>query len=250
MYMKKEKRTVLIVDDSILILERMIPLMAEIENISFVVHAASYKEGLEVLSCLTPDLVLLDINLPDKSGIELLRVIRERQLEIAVLMISNNTRYRLMEQQGTAEAIIRAQEDERTRIGHELHDNINQILVSGKMYLSHLQEESSDFGAVKEKITELLELAIEVVRTLSKEMVLPEDDANPAGGSNLLKSGSNNALERIDVQCDQHFRQSAAAVGHLTKAEVVLKRKPFSRKEWRWANEVPGRAGWRMVCCN
>ena len=65
--------------------------MADIENISFVVHAASYKEGFEVLSRLTPDLVLLDINLPDKSGIELLRVIKERQLEIAVLMISNNT---------------------------------------------------------------------------------------------------------------------------------------------------------------
>ena len=88
--MKKEKRTVLIVDDSILIVERIIPLMEEIENISFVVHAATYKEGLEVLSRLTPDMVLLDINLPDKSGIELLRLIQERHLEIAVMMISNN----------------------------------------------------------------------------------------------------------------------------------------------------------------
>jgi DNA-binding NarL/FixJ family response regulator len=89
--MNKEKKTVLIVDDSILILERMIPLIAEIDNISFVVHAANFKEGFEVLQRLTPDMVLLDINLPDKSGIELLRVIKERQLEIAVLMISNNT---------------------------------------------------------------------------------------------------------------------------------------------------------------
>jgi DNA-binding NarL/FixJ family response regulator len=89
--MKKEKRTVLIVDDSILILERMIPLIAEIENIAFVVHAASYKEAFDVLLRLTPDMVLLDINLPDKSGIELLRVIKERQMDVAVLMISNNT---------------------------------------------------------------------------------------------------------------------------------------------------------------
>jgi DNA-binding NarL/FixJ family response regulator len=88
--MKNDKKTVLIVDDSILVMERMIPVMEEIENISFVVHAATYQEGLEVLSRLTPDVVLLDINLPDKSGIELLRLIRERQLEIAVLMISNN----------------------------------------------------------------------------------------------------------------------------------------------------------------
>jgi len=88
--MKNGKKTVLIVDDSILIMERMIPIMEEIENISFVVHAATYQEGLEVLSRLTPDVVLLDINLPDKSGIELLRLIRERHLETAVLMISNN----------------------------------------------------------------------------------------------------------------------------------------------------------------
>jgi DNA-binding NarL/FixJ family response regulator len=88
--MKNDKKTVLIVDDSILIMERMIPIMEEIENISFVVHASTYQEGLEVLSRLTPDMVLLDINLPDKSGIELLRLIRERHLEIAVLMISNN----------------------------------------------------------------------------------------------------------------------------------------------------------------
>lgn len=88
--MKNDKKTVLIVDDSILILERMIPMMEEIENIAFVVHAASYQEGVEVLSRLTPDMVLLDINLPDKSGIELLRLIGERHLKTAVLMISNN----------------------------------------------------------------------------------------------------------------------------------------------------------------
>jgi PAS domain S-box-containing protein len=82
--------------------------------------------------------------------------------------------HRLTEQKGTAEAIIRAQEDERTRIGHELHDNVNQILASGKMYLSHLNKGSGDFREVKEKIKELLELAIEEVRILSKAMVLPD----------------------------------------------------------------------------
>lgn len=88
--MKKEKKTVLIVDDSILIMERMIPILEEIENIAFVVQAGSFREGVEVLNSLNPDMVLLDINLPDKSGIELLRMIREKQMEITVLMITNH----------------------------------------------------------------------------------------------------------------------------------------------------------------
>ena len=69
--MKNANKTVLIVDDSILIMERMIEILEEIENISFVVHAGNYREGIEVLNQLKPDMVLLDINLPDRSGIEL-----------------------------------------------------------------------------------------------------------------------------------------------------------------------------------
>lgn len=82
--------------------------------------------------------------------------------------------HRLAEQKSTAEAIIRAQEDERTRIGHELHDNINQILASSKLYVSHLKRACGDFKHVKERALELLELAIDEVRTLSKTMVLPD----------------------------------------------------------------------------
>jgi response regulator of citrate/malate metabolism len=88
--MKNEKKTVLIVDDSILIMERMIPILEEIENISFVVQAGSFREAIEVLNTLKPDMVLLDINLPDRSGIDLLRIIREQQMEVTVLMISNH----------------------------------------------------------------------------------------------------------------------------------------------------------------
>jgi signal transduction histidine kinase len=100
---------------------------------------------------------------------------KEKQFEKEARALETQlAEHRLTEQKSTAEAIIRAQEDERTRIGHELHDNINQILASGKMYLSHLNKGGGDFREVKEKIRELLELAIEEVRILSKAMVLPD----------------------------------------------------------------------------
>jgi DNA-binding NarL/FixJ family response regulator len=87
--MKREKKIVLVVDDSILILERMIPMLEEVSNIQFVVHAASYNEAIELLERLMPDIVLLDINLPDKSGIELLRKIKEEYKKMKVFMITN-----------------------------------------------------------------------------------------------------------------------------------------------------------------
>jgi len=81
---------------------------------------------------------------------------------------------RLAVQKKTAEAIIRAQEDERTRIGHELHDNVNQILASGQLYLSMLKQDTEDFQEIRDKTMEILQLAIEEVRVLSKAMVMPD----------------------------------------------------------------------------
>jgi PAS domain S-box-containing protein len=81
---------------------------------------------------------------------------------------------KLKEQKRIAEAIIKAQEDERARIGHELHDNINQILASGQLYLNVLTKEIDDFQAIKEKTLEILQLAIEEVRVLSRDLVLPD----------------------------------------------------------------------------
>jgi PAS domain S-box-containing protein len=82
--------------------------------------------------------------------------------------------HRLKEQKGTAEAIIKAQEQERTRIGHELHDNINQILASGHLYLDVLNKDTENFQEIKDKTKEILQLAIEEVRILSKAMVVPD----------------------------------------------------------------------------
>lgn len=59
------------------------------QNVEFVVHAGSFKEALSVLDELRPDCILLDIHLPDQSGIELLQLIREKYNQIPVFMMTN-----------------------------------------------------------------------------------------------------------------------------------------------------------------
>ncbi len=80
---------------------------------------------------------------------------------------------KLKQQKGVAEAIIQAQEDERGRIGHELHDNVNQILSSGQLYLSLLNQGIENFQEIKGKTMEILKLGIEEIRMLSRAMVMP-----------------------------------------------------------------------------
>lgn len=81
---------------------------------------------------------------------------------------------KLKQQKGVAEAIIQAQEDERMRIGHELHDNVNQIVSSAQLYLSVLENGADNFQEIKDKTVDILKLAFEEIRTLSKAMVLPD----------------------------------------------------------------------------
>jgi len=72
----------------------------------------------------------------------------------------------------TSEAVIHAQEEERARIGHELHDNVNQILASGQLFLSLLSQETDDFQEIKDRAMNALQLGIEEIRKLSKATVM------------------------------------------------------------------------------
>ena len=53
-----------------------------------IVHASSGKEALKQLSSFEPDVILLDVRLPDMSGTEILDFIQNRGLNSAVIMIT------------------------------------------------------------------------------------------------------------------------------------------------------------------
>ncbi len=83
-------------------------------------------------------------------------------------------REKLEHQRTISETVIRVQEKERTRIGHELHDNVNQILSTTKLFVDMLTPGSEEEQKIKEKSTEYLMLAIEEIRKLSRELVTPQ----------------------------------------------------------------------------
>jgi len=69
-----------------------------------------------------------------------------------------------------AETIVQAQEQERTYIGHELHDNVNQIMISARLHLDALKPETIQEKEIKSKTSELILTAIEEIRRLSRKL--------------------------------------------------------------------------------
>lgn len=72
-----------------------------------------------------------------------------------------------------AEAVIVAQERERTEIGLELHDNVNQILAGSLMYLGLLKKELKIESDLYRDIEKLITEAIQEIRTLSHNLIPP-----------------------------------------------------------------------------
>lgn len=92
----------------------------------------------------------------------------ERKKLEAELASTNLARQRLV-----TEATIMAQERERAEIGRELHDNINQILTTTKMYLDMALSDKEISEELTTKSHENISTAIEEIRSLSKSLVPP-----------------------------------------------------------------------------
>ncbi|MES1218506.1 MAG: PAS domain S-box protein [Bacteroidota bacterium] len=81
---------------------------------------------------------------------------------------------RIARHQQLTEAIITAQETERTEIGRELHDNVNQILGAARLYLSAVKQcPESQKSVFINKSSDYILDAIEEIRKLSKSLVSP-----------------------------------------------------------------------------
>ncbi len=81
--------SLLIVDDSPIIIERVIESLKEHESVKNILTATDYKSAVESLNNHVPGFILLDIQLPGKSGIELLKYIMKEYPLVKVIMFSN-----------------------------------------------------------------------------------------------------------------------------------------------------------------
>jgi DNA-binding response OmpR family regulator len=80
---------VLIVDDSDLLQDRLKKSLTELNKNIKISLASNCQEAMDLFALHTYDQIILDIDLPDGSGINLLRIFKKTKPETDVIMFTN-----------------------------------------------------------------------------------------------------------------------------------------------------------------
>ena len=86
------KKTILIIDDHPLFREGLKAIIERDNRFEVIGEAGNGREGLRLAKELKPDLALVDMSLPDQSGIQLTRELKNASLKTSIMMITMHSK--------------------------------------------------------------------------------------------------------------------------------------------------------------
>ncbi len=129
--MPEKSISVLVIDDHQLIIDGLKSILQDEEDVTFAGGANNMQEALGFLSSNQVDVVLCDISMPDHSGIEVAKKIRELYPDIKVLALTMHEDIRMIS--GMIEAGASGYLLKRTNMNEVLE--AIQMVASGRKYL-------------------------------------------------------------------------------------------------------------------
>lgn len=110
-------------------------------------------------------------------------VVNSRDITEKFLLQQQLQKQAIQKEKEIAVLRIRAEQNERTWLGQELHDNINQLLTSAKLYIEFMRNDVNSRDQLLSKAETILQTVIGEIRKLSHQLVLPGN-----GNFNLRQS--------------------------------------------------------------
>jgi len=83
---KNKKKEILLVDDNVNVLTVLSDILKTMGYL--VMEAKNAQEAMQAIDQKSPDLVILDLRMPETDGIQLMRSIKEKKQEIPIIIYS------------------------------------------------------------------------------------------------------------------------------------------------------------------
>lgn len=195
-----EKIRVMITDDHSLIREGLKQLLEFDGSIEVVGEASNGVECLEKLNECNPDVLLLDINMPEKNGIEVLKQMKEddSNIKVLILTVHNEMDYLMKAVDiGVDGYILKDSESvELKKAIRAVKDGENYIQPS---LIPALNSQLLSRDTDKDKISLLTNRELEVLVQVANGMFNKEIAINLNISERTVKNHISNIFKKIDV---------------------------------------------------
>lgn len=195
-----ERIRVMIADDHSLIREGLKQLLEFDGSIEIVGEASNGVECLEKLNASSPEVLLLDINMPEKNGIEVLKQMKEDQspIKVLILTVHNEMEYLMKAVDiGVDGYILKDSESsELKKAIKSVRDGENYIQPS---LIPALNSQLLSRDTDKDKISLLTNRELEVLVQVANGMFNKEIATNLNISERTVKNHISNIFKKIDV---------------------------------------------------
>ena len=190
----------MLVDDHVLIREGIKKLLEFDGSIQVIEEASDGSECLEKLNSVQPDILLLDINMPNKNGIEGLEKLKNEKNPLKVLMLTvhNEVEYLVKAVDIGADGYILKDS------GFDELKNAIFTIMSGESYIQPSLIPSLNSRLVnrdidKERLNSLTKRELEILSQVASGMFNKEIAVNLSISERTVKNHLSNIFKKIDV---------------------------------------------------
>ncbi|MBW1704270.1 MAG: response regulator transcription factor [Deltaproteobacteria bacterium] len=214
-----QNKTILIIDDHPLFREGLKAIIGRDAHFEVVGEAGNGREGLRMAMKLEPDLVLVDISLPDQSGIQLTREIRTLLPDTRILIVSMHSKIDYIAeafQAGATGYVVKESASERLIKGLEYVSRGEYFLDSSMS--QQVVKRLMDSPAKDKKITDaaygnLTPREQEVMRLLAEGLSRKEIGEKLFISPKTVENHRTNIMNKLDLHSTIELIRYAAKLG-------------------------------------